>query len=196
MISTDFGSKTLKTCWLLLNAKERLKISTLKNSCIKCYSDGAIDKRLQDKDDHAEQDRLLAADQYGGDIRCFKRTYEIIIWLFSSLSRFNTTAGNPVKKILLKLNLSDHRSILTDCRGYLKMVVEVPDSSWLTRSIATCSYPTDKHKDIMKAQMQSLQDGVEIVLVDDLKDAQITLSNTSNFKEHALIQEVNDTTTY
>ncbi|GJU11441.1 hypothetical protein Tco_1133837 [Tanacetum coccineum] len=26
----------------------------------------------------------------------------------------NTSAGNPVKKILLKLNLSDHRSILTD----------------------------------------------------------------------------------
>ncbi|GKF41496.1 hypothetical protein Tco_0124838, partial [Tanacetum coccineum] len=26
----------------------------------------------------------------------------------------NTTAGNPVKKILLKLNLSDHMSILTD----------------------------------------------------------------------------------
>ncbi|GJU05039.1 hypothetical protein Tco_1121469 [Tanacetum coccineum] len=25
------------------------------------------------------------------------------------LERFNTTAGNPVKKILLKLNLSDHR---------------------------------------------------------------------------------------
>ncbi|GJY55129.1 hypothetical protein Tco_0446793 [Tanacetum coccineum] len=41
------------------------------------------------------------------------------------LERFNTTAGNSVKKILLKLNLSDHRSILTD----LKMVVEVPDSS-------------------------------------------------------------------
>ncbi|GJU08404.1 hypothetical protein Tco_1124834 [Tanacetum coccineum] len=30
------------------------------------------------------------------------------------LERFNTSAGNPVKKILLKLNLSDHRSILTD----------------------------------------------------------------------------------
>ncbi|GJU25817.1 hypothetical protein Tco_1164438 [Tanacetum coccineum] len=68
--------------------------------------------------------------------------------------RFNTTAGNPVKKILLKLNLSDHMSILTDLKvtptkpgrmtkpyssprfiancfyaGYLKMVVEVPDSS-------------------------------------------------------------------
>ncbi|GJS68497.1 hypothetical protein Tco_0683062 [Tanacetum coccineum] len=32
------------------------------------------------------------------------------------LERFNTTAGNPVKKILLKLNLSDHR--------LCKMVVE------------------------------------------------------------------------
>ncbi|GKG33623.1 hypothetical protein Tco_0433782, partial [Tanacetum coccineum] len=25
------------------------------------------------------------------------------------LERFNTTTGNPVKKILIKLNLSDHR---------------------------------------------------------------------------------------
>ncbi|GJV84183.1 hypothetical protein Tco_1524081 [Tanacetum coccineum] len=64
------------------------------------------------------------------------------------LERFNTTAGNPVKKILLKLNLSDHR--------LCKMVVEVPDSSWLTRSITTCSYPTDKHKVIMKAQITSI----------------------------------------
>ncbi|GJU31251.1 hypothetical protein Tco_1174840 [Tanacetum coccineum] len=28
------------------------------------------------------------------------------------LERFNTTAGNPVKKILLKLNLSDHRLLI------------------------------------------------------------------------------------
>ncbi|GJV54234.1 hypothetical protein Tco_1449975 [Tanacetum coccineum] len=40
------------------------------------------------------------------------------------LERFNTTTGNPVKKILLKLNLSDHRSILTDSKEYLKMVME------------------------------------------------------------------------
>ncbi|GJY50792.1 hypothetical protein Tco_0441639 [Tanacetum coccineum] len=45
------------------------------------------------------------------------------------LERFNTTAGNPVKKILLKLILSDHMSILTDSKEYLKMVMEVPDSS-------------------------------------------------------------------
>ncbi|GJR14729.1 hypothetical protein Tco_0797381 [Tanacetum coccineum] len=40
------------------------------------------------------------------------------------LERFITTTGNPVKKILLKLNLSDHRSILTDSKEYLKMVME------------------------------------------------------------------------
>ncbi|GJR91548.1 integrase, catalytic region, zinc finger, CCHC-type containing protein [Tanacetum coccineum] len=36
------------------------------------------------------------------------------------LERFNTTAGNPVKKILLKLNLSNHRSILTDSKKLSK----------------------------------------------------------------------------
>ncbi|GJX17494.1 hypothetical protein Tco_0218326 [Tanacetum coccineum] len=35
------------------------------------------------------------------------------------LERFNTTAGNPVKKILLKLNLSDHRlfKMVVECRS-------------------------------------------------------------------------------
>ncbi|GJX42809.1 hypothetical protein Tco_0257799, partial [Tanacetum coccineum] len=42
---------------------------------------------------------------------------------------FNTTAGNPVKKILLKLNLYDHKSILTDSKEHVKMVMRVPDSS-------------------------------------------------------------------
>ncbi|GJT30192.1 hypothetical protein Tco_0910467 [Tanacetum coccineum] len=32
------------------------------------------------------------------------------------LERFNTTAGNPVNEILLKLNLPDHRPILTDSK--------------------------------------------------------------------------------
>ncbi|GJY44839.1 hypothetical protein Tco_0433052 [Tanacetum coccineum] len=45
------------------------------------------------------------------------------------LERFDTPAGNPVKEILLKLNLSDHRLILTDSKEYLKMVMEIPDSS-------------------------------------------------------------------
>ncbi|GJX70452.1 hypothetical protein Tco_0307623 [Tanacetum coccineum] len=38
--------------------------------------------------------------------------------------RFDTSAGNPVKKILLKLNLLDHRSILTDLKEYVKMVMK------------------------------------------------------------------------
>ncbi|GKB63034.1 hypothetical protein Tco_0919220, partial [Tanacetum coccineum] len=72
---------------------------------------------------------------------------------------FDTSAGNPVKEILLKLNLPDHRSILTDSKvtptkhgrmtkpysspcfianyfnaRYLKMEVKVPDSSCLKDS--------------------------------------------------------------
>ncbi|GJS74103.1 hypothetical protein Tco_0706944 [Tanacetum coccineum] len=43
---------------------------------------------------------------------------------FGEIRWFDTPAGNPVKKILLKLNLSDHRSILTDSKEYLKMVME------------------------------------------------------------------------
>ncbi|GJW54437.1 hypothetical protein Tco_0098522 [Tanacetum coccineum] len=70
------------------------------------------------------------------------------------LERFYTSAENPVKDILLKLNLPDHRSILVDSKvtltkhgrmikpyssplfiancfnaGYLKIEVKVPDSS-------------------------------------------------------------------
>ncbi|GKA09848.1 hypothetical protein Tco_0689281 [Tanacetum coccineum] len=60
------------------------------------------------------------------------------------VERLNTSAGNPVKEILLKLNIPDHRKLKDG---------GVPDSSCLTRFIATCSYPADKHKDIMKAQV-------------------------------------------
>ncbi|GJR37672.1 hypothetical protein Tco_1213356 [Tanacetum coccineum] len=67
--------------------------------------------------------------------------------------RLNTAAGNPVKKILLKLNLSDHRSILTDSKKYLKMVMEVPDSSRLTDSQSANAHTYGKYKDIMKAQV-------------------------------------------
>ncbi|GJR41484.1 hypothetical protein Tco_1217168 [Tanacetum coccineum] len=43
--------------------------------------------------------------------------------------RFNTTAGNPVKKILLKLNLSDHRSILTDLKVMVALVISIPSDT-------------------------------------------------------------------
>ncbi|GJZ62406.1 hypothetical protein Tco_0618543 [Tanacetum coccineum] len=38
--------------------------------------------------------------------------------------RFYTLAGNPVNDILLKLNLPDHRSILTDLKEQIKMEIE------------------------------------------------------------------------
>ncbi|GJY56165.1 hypothetical protein Tco_0455280 [Tanacetum coccineum] len=38
--------------------------------------------------------------------------------------RFNTLAENPVKDILLKLNIPDHRSILTDSKEHIKMEVK------------------------------------------------------------------------
>ncbi|GKB60535.1 homeodomain-like protein [Tanacetum coccineum] len=107
--------------------------------------------------------------------------------------RFSTTAGNPVKESLLKLNLPDHMSILTDSKEYIKMDMEVPGSSRLTRFIATCSYSTDIYKDIMKAQLsyqekyehvgpksqdhkmaRLLDDVKRLCLVDDLKKFKIT----------------------
>ncbi|GKB09383.1 hypothetical protein Tco_0837695 [Tanacetum coccineum] len=40
------------------------------------------------------------------------------------VERFDNSARNPVKEILLKWNLPDHRFILTDSKEYLKMVME------------------------------------------------------------------------
>ncbi|GJZ31086.1 hypothetical protein Tco_0576133 [Tanacetum coccineum] len=48
--------------------------------------------------------------------------------------RFYTSAGNPIKEILFKLNLPDHRLILTDSKEYINIDMEVPDPSRLTDS--------------------------------------------------------------
>ncbi|GJU30984.1 hypothetical protein Tco_1174573 [Tanacetum coccineum] len=40
-----------------------------------------------------------------------------------------TYTGNPVKEILLKMNLPDHRSVLTDPEVHVKMEMEIPRSS-------------------------------------------------------------------
>ncbi|GKA94561.1 hypothetical protein Tco_0816599 [Tanacetum coccineum] len=45
------------------------------------------------------------------------------------LERFATSARNPINEILLKLNLPNHMSILIDLKEYVKIVMEVPDSS-------------------------------------------------------------------
>ncbi|GJX25197.1 hypothetical protein Tco_0231493 [Tanacetum coccineum] len=46
-----------------------------------------------------------------------------------TLGRSDTYTGNPVKEIPLKLNLPDHRSVLTDPEDQAKMEMETPRSS-------------------------------------------------------------------
>ncbi|GJT43476.1 hypothetical protein Tco_0952191 [Tanacetum coccineum] len=52
------------------------------------------------------------------------------------LERFNTTAGNPVKKILLKLNLSDHR-LFKDGRGEMLQKFGLEDSKPMKTPISS-----------------------------------------------------------
>nr|GEV24989.1 hypothetical protein [Tanacetum cinerariifolium] len=59
--------------------------------------------------------------------KVFTMTMEILLEPTSNkllVERFNTTAGNPVKEILLKLNLPDHRYTYRWTRRYLVL----PDS--------------------------------------------------------------------
>ncbi|GKF17296.1 hypothetical protein Tco_0062214, partial [Tanacetum coccineum] len=64
----------------------------------------------------------------------------------------DTCTRNPVKEILLKLNLPDHWSVLTDSKVQVKIEMEIPRFSRVN-SITTCSYSTNTSKDIMKAQV-------------------------------------------
>nr|GEU66606.1 ribonuclease H-like domain-containing protein [Tanacetum cinerariifolium] len=68
------------------------------------------------------------------------------------VSMIHTKPGNPVKEILLKLNLPDYGSILTD-RRTLKDGGKGTCFQLSQRFISACSYPTIKYKDIMKAQV-------------------------------------------
>ncbi|GJX06431.1 hypothetical protein Tco_0194363 [Tanacetum coccineum] len=92
------------------------------------------------------------------------------------LERFNTTAGNPVKKILLKLNLSDHR-LFKDGGGDFRY----SDTTHLSRSVEVLKLKIKNFKkdatlklfkngmsmSVQKSQvhkMAKLQDGEEIML--------------------------------
>nr|GEV73467.1 hypothetical protein [Tanacetum cinerariifolium] len=61
------------------------------------------------------------------------------------LRKIHTLAGNPVKEILLKLNLPNHRTLKDGGEGTCFQLSQ--------RFIAVCSNPTIKYKDIMKAQV-------------------------------------------
>ncbi|GJR22487.1 hypothetical protein Tco_0971014 [Tanacetum coccineum] len=99
---------------------------------------------------------------------------------FREIRWFNTTAGNPVKRILLKLNLSDHRSILTDSKDQIKMEME-RRSVKVKELRERCIIKVFKLKNQEKyehvgpkitsfTRWQRLQDGEKrLCLVDDLK---------------------------
>ncbi|GJW21830.1 hypothetical protein Tco_0032452 [Tanacetum coccineum] len=70
--------------------------------------------------------------------------------------RSDAYAGNPVKEILLNLNLPDHRSVLTEPEVHVKMEMEIPRSSKI-KFITAYSYSIDKYKDMMKAQVHAIQ---------------------------------------
>ncbi|GJX18623.1 hypothetical protein Tco_0221300, partial [Tanacetum coccineum] len=57
--------------------------------------------------------------EHQSDTKVFTMTMEILLEPTSNklmVEIFDTSAGNPVKEILLKLNLPDHKSILTDSK--------------------------------------------------------------------------------
>ncbi|GJZ37963.1 hypothetical protein Tco_0584154, partial [Tanacetum coccineum] len=97
---------------------------------------------------------------------------------------FNTSTGNPVNEILLKLNLPDHRSILTDLKIHIKMDMErrsVKVKELQERCIIKAfklSYQENYEHVGPKLQdhkMARLQDDVKrLCLVDDLKKFKIT----------------------
>ncbi|GKC43034.1 ribonuclease H-like domain-containing protein [Tanacetum coccineum] len=92
-------------------------------------------------------------------------------------------AGNPVKEILLKLNLPDHKSVLTDSKIYIKMDMDVPGSSKSQRFIATCSYSTNICKDIMKAKVHVSKTSATLilhVLLEVTKCSLLFLQNNDN----------------
>ncbi|GKA41740.1 retrovirus-related pol polyprotein from transposon TNT 1-94 [Tanacetum coccineum] len=69
------------------------------------------------------------------------------------VDEFYTSAGNPVKEILLKLNLPDHRSILTDSKGPDRRYLVPTESQFIAHMP---NLPTN-HNDIMKASNMSFK---------------------------------------
>ncbi|GKC31569.1 hypothetical protein Tco_1038863 [Tanacetum coccineum] len=88
--------------------------------------------------------------------------------------RFYTSAGNPVKEILLKLNLPDHRKLKDGGEG-MSMSVQ----------------KSQVHKMAKVTRSET-----KICLVDDLKVFKITISLTSQDKGTSSCLKSKDTTTY
>ncbi|GKC51441.1 hypothetical protein Tco_1074186 [Tanacetum coccineum] len=125
--------------------------------------------------------------------------------------RFNTTAGNPIKEILLKLNLPDHRSILTDSKvtptkhGRMKK----PYSSPKIRKIVTYRFTltvlstlrcSEQYEyvgpEVTRSQegKRSQDDDKRLCLVDDLKEVlnHIHIKSKPKVNDHYINSQVKD----
>ncbi|GJW46442.1 hypothetical protein Tco_0078088 [Tanacetum coccineum] len=115
--------------------KERLTSTNPKKKALSFYfPNDDIEERTSDE--HAEYDE--------------SNTYV--------LERFNTTAGNPVKKILLKLNLSDHR-LFKDGGGDFRY----SDTARLSRSVEVLKLKNFKKDATLKPSKSSNQEWYEHV---------------------------------
>ncbi|GJW51014.1 hypothetical protein Tco_0092365 [Tanacetum coccineum] len=114
------------------------------------------------------------------------------------LERFNTIAGNPVKKILLKLNLSDHRILKDRGEERLSRSDEVLKLKNFKKdgTLKLFKSTNQERYEHVGLEVTSSQDGKvykmakRLCLVDDLKMLKITMSNTSS--RNKLNPEIND----
>ncbi|GJV50476.1 hypothetical protein Tco_1440688 [Tanacetum coccineum] len=106
-----------------------------------------MEKRTWSEDDKRRSKELIEVIERRLKIRRIFRSLESFV-----SGRSDTCTRNPIKEILLKLNLPDHWSVLTDSEVQVKIEMEIPRFSGVN-SITACSYSTDTSKDIMKAQV-------------------------------------------
>ncbi|GJZ28430.1 hypothetical protein Tco_0573077 [Tanacetum coccineum] len=115
-----------------------------------------------------------------------------------ALGRFNTTAGNPVKEILLKLNLPDHRLSSTGSEDGIK-VKKISEKDGYSSFQDKERYEHVGPKVTSSQEGKRSQDDKRLDLADDLKEAldhmQVKLKGTSlslKSKDHYNISQDKD----
>ncbi|GKD56544.1 hypothetical protein Tco_1289931 [Tanacetum coccineum] len=101
--------------------------------------------------------------EHQSDTKVFTMTMEILLDLTSNKLLVDSIlqAGNPVKGILLKLNLPNHRSILTDSKIHIKMEMEGKkrkQSTEETSSSLKSLKVTIKQKQVVEEQKDEKKD--------------------------------------
>ncbi|GJS83432.1 hypothetical protein Tco_0749973 [Tanacetum coccineum] len=117
------------------------------------------------------------------------------------LERFYTLAGNPVKEILLKLNLPDHRSILTDSKIHIKMDMEIFYINALHLNSAKTIMTLNEENTNLNNQLSKENSTVSFlneekkrlksdfkILEDELLDKQIQLENKIKELDNILVK--------